>query len=173
MAPPPVTGRQIQRAIIAHRYRRNFCIPNYTPRGWFECDVFELTGARSFREYEIKISRADWKADALKTRSVGPWAAREEVTKHLLLERADVRGPSQFWYACPTGLLRTDELPAWAGLIYFDGCHPTQVKPAPRLHRQVVSTAVRTHAMSVLYWRFHTLWLRRVNVGGSSEMSSS
>jgi len=58
-----ITARDIQRALILPRYRQSTVMPNYTPRGWWECDVFELTKAEMFVEYEIKLSRADFRAD--------------------------------------------------------------------------------------------------------------
>lgn len=47
---------------------RSFVIPNYTPSGWFESDIFELTKSGYFREYEIKMSLSDFRADAVKAR---------------------------------------------------------------------------------------------------------
>lgn len=57
---------QIIQRIMAERYRRSTVCPRYTPTRWWECDVFELTEAGFFREYEVKISRGDFAADRLK-----------------------------------------------------------------------------------------------------------
>ncbi len=43
---------QIIQRIMAERYRRSTVCPRYTPTRWWECDVFELTEAGFFREYE-------------------------------------------------------------------------------------------------------------------------
>lgn len=160
-----MTARQIQRVMIGHRYRRNVCLPNYTPRSWMECDVFELTRAGSFREYEIKVSRADFRQDASKSIMDGRWRFGQprpsDVTKHQLLEKGDPRGPSQFWFVCPKELLKVEDIPRWAGLIWFDGSWPRQVRPAPRLHREPASKAVRQHAMSICYWRYLSMFVAR------------
>ena len=52
----PITAREIITHLLRKRYRRNFAIPNYSPDGWWECDVFELTPAGTFREYEVKVT---------------------------------------------------------------------------------------------------------------------
>jgi hypothetical protein len=59
-----MNAREIQQRLIVERYRRGICVPNYTPKDWWECDVFELTPAGYFREYEIKMTVADFRADA-------------------------------------------------------------------------------------------------------------
>lgn len=122
-----MTAKDIQRRLIFDLYKRSFVIPNYTPKGWWECDLFELTEAAFFREYEIKISRADFKSDASKSQTRAHWrtnlyanAAELETTdtKHSLLAERSVRGPSNFSFVVPDGLIEPSELPEWAGLIY-------------------------------------------------------
>ena len=58
-----MTARDIQRRLLFDLYRTSTVIPNYTPRRWWECDVWEITKAGYFREYEIKVSRADLLGD--------------------------------------------------------------------------------------------------------------
>lgn len=147
-------------------YRRHFVLPNYTPAGWYECDVFEITKAGYFREYEVKLTRADFKADAEKRHN--GWRAAL-TTKHEAM--GDPRGPSQFWFVTPKGLVTLDDVPAWAGLIilidrgtdrpWHNRFGPLQVKAAPKLHRQKVGDDVRAHARGVTYWRYLNTLLHR------------
>lgn len=46
-----------------------------------------------------------------------------------------IKIPHRFYYACPDGLLRPDEVPAYAGLIHIRGAAAYEVKKAPFLHK--------------------------------------
>lgn len=166
-------------AILRDRFRRSTCIPRYTPNKWWECDVFEITKAGYFREYEVKLSRSDFLADAKKfqedvgyDRIDGKYqrVIKEHRVKHDLLSKGDERGPVQFWYVVPLGLVRIDEVPSWAGLIEltdrgasYSTSHwrfsENQTKEAPRLHKKKIEQNVRDHAFSVCYYRMHNLML--------------
>ncbi len=163
-----LTERNIQGRLFMERYRRGMILPNFTPPQWFECDVFELTDAGYFREYEVKITRSDFKADAKKTHGLS-WrdaqAGKTALTKHHRLAMADVRGPAQFWYVTPVGLLTPEELPPWAGLIEISaaitefsrfiqmGEH--EMKKAPRLHGEKASDKIRAQLLTSCYYRLH------------------
>jgi hypothetical protein len=168
-----MTARDIQRRMLVERYRVNFAMPNYTPRGWWECDVFEITKAGYFVEYEIKLSRSDFKADALKQKE--EWVPRNGwgfdrrpgQKKHELIPQGLPVGPSRFWFVTPQGLLDPKEVPPWAGLIE---CHMTNHSPpfavrdamvikAPTLHRHKLDPTVRQHANGICYYRMHSLFL--------------
>ena len=121
-----MTAAEIGTALIRDRWRRNFCLPTYTPIGWWECDIFEVTAAGVFREYEIKLSRADFFADRRKEQP-GKYLGRDPETrqplrgpagvKHDLLARGYPRGPQRFWFVAPEGILAVADMPLWAGLI--------------------------------------------------------
>ena len=155
-----MTARQVATAWMQLRQRwlRNTCMRNFTPPGWFECDIIEVTKAGMFREYEIKLTRSDFKADAAKT---GHWWRNKIGNKHeAMASNADV-GPSQFWFITPVGLLKPEDRElAWAGFIEFEeyrgrACRFREVKVAPRLHRKKrpeLLTAI--HRAS--YYRLHT-----------------
>jgi hypothetical protein len=159
-----MTAKEIQFTLMQDRWRTGFCLPNYTPARWWECDVFEVTKAGYFREYEIKISRSDFKADASKaTRRWSPYDGknwtREEIKKHEQIRQP--HGPVQFWYVAPEGLLRPEEIPEWAGLITVKAVSwrstlvENESRPAPRLHRQKIDQKVWEHARGVCYYRLH------------------
>lgn len=170
-----LTVRDIQRGLIVQRYRRSFIIPNYTPRDWWECDLFEITKAGFFREYEIKMSRSDFKADAKKKSRNWQWDEASnrgvitEANKHDELKASSKSGPKQFYFVTPAGLVAPSELPTWAGLIEihertghrvpFNVTENVVVK-APQLHRHALDPKVKAHAESICYWRFHNVFLR-------------
>lgn len=155
----------IQNELWAHLRdkQHELVVPNYTPKQWWECDVFSLTKAGMMVEHEIKLTVGDFKADAKKERerkeSTGPaWHEYKMVQekKHDRLALADPHGPTRFFYVVPNELLKPEDVPVWAGLIYFRSPRRTfeTVKKAPKLHTQPVPEAVSKHALGVLYWRY-------------------
>lgn len=148
-------------------------LPNYTPRNWFECDVFGVTKAGYFHEFEIKRTLSDFRADAHKAcrhlqRVNGRWTHVESPqTKHEKLACRSADGPCQFWYVLPAGLVPECDVPEWAGLREFNpkiqqaycGAIKT-VRKAPSLHRQKIDAKIVEHARGVCYWRF---WTERRN----------
>ncbi len=73
-----------------------------------ESDFVTVTRAGYLHEYEIKLTRSDYKRDRKKLRH-----------KHLSGEM-DLRWtgkPAQFWFVTPPELIDLDELPEYAGLI--------------------------------------------------------
>ncbi len=176
-----MTETDLQRVVIFPRHRRAFVLPNYTPRRWWECDVFEVTAAGYFREYEVKLTLGDFKADRKKWRE--RWQ-RPAEQKHERLAHGDSRGPTRFWFVTPRGLLfleagprRNPEavLPAWAGLIEVEDLgeehswwwrryQAKEVRVAPRLHKEKFGDGRLAHAKSVVYYRFYDLfWGTREN----------
>lgn len=172
-----MTARDIQRRLVANSYRHNFALCNYTPRGWFECDVFEVTKAGYMVEYEIKLSRSDFAADAKKakerweinhTSGRAAWEKKVEPTKWEQLAANQQAGPSRFWFVIPCGVdIRDAEVPEWAGFIKAEmpgeSWRRIQMhvqRPAPLLHRVKVAPSILEHAQSVCYWRMHKLFLK-------------
>jgi len=147
-------------------------IPNYTPDRWFECDVFAVTKSGYAREFEIKMTVSDFRADAKKRhRSRWDWEAREVKAgrkKHDMLDQHAPEGPTQFWYVTPPALLTLNAIPAWAGLIEahkhprFGRVHLREVKAAPRVHSEKVPEKIMAHARSVFYYRYWDELIRGV-----------
>jgi hypothetical protein len=80
-------------------------IPN-TSLWFWESDLIAVTGSDFCHEYEIKISRADFRADANKK------------NKHRILKSA-TGGPNYFWYVCMPGIIDEADVPKYAGLIHL------------------------------------------------------
>ncbi len=181
-----MTAKDIQRKLIHERYNRGIICPNYTPKGWFECDVMHVTDAGYFNEYEIKLSRQDFAADRLK-RDVSVeytdhgWKRNAGPTKHQRLAMGDPAGPRRFYFVVPQGMLKLSEIPEWAGLLEavpngsgrLNRVVFSEAKGAPVLKGAKVSQSVRQHLMATFYWRFYKQYLtgRRVDldepVGGA------
>jgi hypothetical protein len=94
----------------------------------WESDYLAITRSDIVYECEIKISRQDFLNDSKKK------------NKHLIIE-GNVNGilydydrPNYFYYAVPDGLIKVDEVPDYAGLIYANPGYINVVKPAPKQH---------------------------------------
>lgn len=83
--------------------------------GRWEADILELTKAGYLYEYEVKISRRDFKIDANKAEY---WRGTNEIRskKYDVLRRGE--RVHYFSYIVPEGLISPEEVPEWAGLIY-------------------------------------------------------
>lgn len=155
-------------SIMRDLYRRSMVLPRYTPADWWECDVFELTGSGYFREYEVKLTLVDFERDALKTRRYyyphGSGRPTEEANKHQLLAGGDVRGPVEYWFVAPVGLIPPDRIPPFAGLMELHdrgNYRPSYkwttvvVKRAPRLHQTKAHAKSAEWLVKNCYYRYH------------------
>jgi len=122
----PLTERDIQRGLMW-----KFCgsqdvrMVNYTPGRWWECDLIRVTPAGYWYEYEVKLTKSDFKRDAEKYSCVriqtpGGWwrYSNQQEYKHDLLTANDPRGPKQFWFAFPAELIPMEQVPEWAGVVW-------------------------------------------------------
>ncbi len=134
-----MTEREIQYRLWYYRAcisTNLFMVPNAFIWHW-EADLLYVTPSGFATEWEIKLSRSDFKADFKKTykhlilnegkRPSGEPAWDSNKIKH------DI-GPKYFYYACPEGLIKAEEVPEYAGLfyIYETGASATLIKQAPR-----------------------------------------
>jgi hypothetical protein len=155
--------RQVQDAVYVHCAIKNheIIVPNSCVFGW-EADVITVNKTGFISEYEIKVSRSDFKADAKKERArilVDPndttWFGKTITHKR----------PNYFYYAVPEGLITPEEVPDYAGLLYvhkhvkryalYYGT-VTEVKAAKRIHRDKIEDEQRrqlARALTVRYWR--------------------
>lgn len=114
----------------AYMKKARYIVTNVHVFGW-ETDFFVLNRKGYAYDLEIKITRADFFADCKKER-------RCTVLETGMYNGKEQERPNRFFYVVPAGLVRPDEVPAWAGLIYI-GSEGQQlaktVKNAPLLHR--------------------------------------
>lgn len=111
--------------ILNGRYLSNpkYLINNLYVFGW-ESDYLAMTKTGYWYEIEIKISKADFKADFKKTE------------KHEMLSSRIGRMPNCFSYCAPEGVLSREDIPEYAGFIEVDdNGHMWVRKTPPTLHR--------------------------------------
>ena len=114
-------------------------VPNIKSIFAWECDLLSITQAGLLHEWEIKLSKSDFKRDKVK------------VAKHKRLASRKGWIPSYFWYV--TYKLDGLDIPDYAGWIEFANSEFIVRKNAPRLHDRKASLGV--------YKRISTsLWLR-------------
>lgn len=88
-----------------------------------EVDVLSILKSGYVVEYEVKISRSDFKADAKKAK----WKYFDN--------RIETGIPNYFIYACPEGLIKEDEIQDYAGLVYVYEHRVEVIKKPKILHR--------------------------------------
>lgn len=149
--------------------RQNKVFPNVFFDG-FEADILELTKSGYASEYEVKISRADFKNDSLKERN---WYKGREVdlNKYIILKNGN--RVNYFYYVVPKGLITVNEIPEFAGLIYVEeyeykcfsmekGNHVVMrmrsnvIKSAPKLCKDKFPVDRLFKCLESTYYRFHT-----------------
>lgn len=128
-----MTEFELQLIIIhdARQLSNNLVVPNIEG-GFGEMDVLKVSRAGYTTEYEIKISRADFKKD------------REKFHKHdayqAVFEKCSQpkKGiPNYFVYVMPENLnLLSIDVPDYAGLYIVNNGYLSLVKPPPRIHKQ-------------------------------------
>lgn len=117
-------------------------IPNAFIYMW-ECDYWTMTDGGETREFEIKISRADYFNDAKKD-------------KHKATD-----GANYFYYVCPKDLIKKEEVDKRYGLIYVweNGNFIQIVKNPRRLHDNGFDRWKML--ANKMYWRFRTIWRQK------------
>lgn len=178
----PLTATEIIAQLVRERWLAAFCLPTYAPKGWWECDVFEVTKAGYWHEFEVKLSRADFLADARKKqRDRWKYVGGEKVdlpgpVKHELLAAKSTKGPSRFTFVVPAGLIPLADVPEWAGLFEAERVGSARVaircvKTAPRLHTEKFGDGRLRDAEGTSYYRFHraTVAYATSEVGGDGE----
>lgn len=91
----------------------------------WEYDVLAITRSGMIEEYEVKISRSDFKADKKK--------GKIQLYENFGMESRCV--PNYFAYVCPDGLISVEEVPSFAGLFYYKEGTITCIKSGRKLHK--------------------------------------
>lgn len=97
---------------------------NIDPLYRWEMDVMSISRSGSLYEFEVKISRSDFKADFKK--------GKMEV--YFGLQRSEKWCPNYFSYVCPEYLIALNDIPSAAGLYYFKEGEITCIRKARKLH---------------------------------------
>jgi hypothetical protein len=117
---------------LAHAFHNyQYKLYNTYVFGW-ESDFFAISRSGYSIEVEIKISRGDFKNDFKKTHF-------NNIPKHdFIADITKVNKPNKLYFACPDGLIKSDEIPIKYGLIYVkDNCAKV-IKEAKYLHKEKI-----------------------------------
>ncbi|ATI17470.1 hypothetical protein AP1_0043 [Aeromonas phage AP1] len=163
-------------------------VPNCFYTHDLEADLlaFRKSGFRD--EFEIKISRADFKNDVKKMVKIWPErdngrrykADLEEMTKYEALEKG--RLLNYFWYIVPHGLITPEEIPTFAGLMYIETVNRHNqkyqfrvIKDAKRLHGNKSSQEDYDKSLRKLgyrYWNLVEKNIKNKHDGKQNEIDS-
>lgn len=127
--------------------------PFQLPRSFiyeWESDYWAMTKDGVTREYEIKISRSDFRKDAKKD-------------KH----KDSTKGANFFYYVCPDDVIKPEEVDKKYGLIYVDKSGFTRVvKRGLKLHKNLF-TDWKPLCIKI-YWKWLKLWREKYMKGDIS-----
>jgi len=158
-----MTEKQIQDEIWSRLPFRNFTISNFSPNNWWECDLCTISKSGYLTEYEIKMSKADFRSD-FKKKCMG-WGftgirggINGKYKHELLSERNCV--PKHFYFVIPEEIEESLDIPEYAGLITFGDrgnyIHLNTKKLAPKLSKSKACEGTITRmqcSLSDKYWR--------------------
>ena len=150
--------RSFQMALYwKYRSQFTFAAPNYTPRKWWECDMWALLRSGYTIEYEIKMSMSDLHADKNKQQSFyEPHYCT--MRKHDMLSEGHQYAPNRFMFVVPESIAEKakNAIPDWAELlVHHDRFRITKAKPAPLIHKNKEHQQTLEHCMTCLtnrYW---------------------
>jgi hypothetical protein len=143
-------------------------LSNYQGQGMQDADVFGINNNGYVYEYEVKVSRSDFKAEfrhkEYKHNNLKNRDCIKVYDKWIKGKRTDdkyslIHIPNRYYFACSEGLIKLDEIPEYAGLIYIKDGEITEIKNAPLLHRN--------KANDIIYKRVATILSQRVIFGES------
>lgn len=123
-----ITARSVQIGLYGHLYHRGwrYFLPNVKFFGW-ESDYLGFSPTGQIHEFEIKLTRADFKADMSKVKHA---ALRNGRFHHS-------RIPNYFTFVLPPGVGRRYEVPDYAGVLEWSetkgGILLQQIRPAKEL----------------------------------------
>jgi len=105
--------------------------------GLAECDTLSISNSEYIYEYEIKISKADFKKDFIKEKhsyiKSGNYVV--ENKKGIWYNTANY-----FYFVVPENLISVEDIPEYAGLMYSIGNTFVTIKKAPLLHKTKATT---------------------------------
>jgi len=90
----------------------------------WEMDMFSMSSSGYAWEYEVKVTRSDFKAELRKSKKWDHYEKKMDGT------------PNYFCYVVPSNLISVEDIPDYAGLYYFtDSDKIAEVKKPKLLHK--------------------------------------
>lgn len=127
-----MTETDVQKQIEAARQGNHF-FRNIYWNGTWEADLIEVNSMDFITEFEVKVSKQDFKMDLLH---------KEEKHNHFRTLHDLSMLPNYFNYVCPEGMIKEEEVPEYAGLMYVVKRNLQKtiwtIKKAPVLHNDKV-----------------------------------
>lgn len=119
------TTKEIQQAICkAEIQKGNLVAENFNYFFTGELDVISVSKSGYVSEYEVKVSRSDFKADAKKSK----WQYFDSLITKLI--------PNYFTYVCPIGLIQETDIKPYMGLIWFEDDTLVIIRKPKRIHNE-------------------------------------
>jgi len=172
--PELATVPYVQYRLSTYHYSRYDLMATNAFIGQLECDFLGVRKSGFVDEFEIKMSRSDFKADFKKTCSVkvddsDPWWKTEDVAKHELLQLGKLT-PNHFYFVVKKGVATLEDIPEKYGLIEFDDSGSIRtVREASRLHSGKISDTQRLKLAMKLHYRWWDLFRQDMR---TKELSS-
>ena len=163
--------QQLQEALWYKLSGSMLLVPNFRAQDWFEADLWAVTKNKMVWEFEIKVTRSDFRKDASKSPGsiFAPGSRTRRSTldsKYDRLASGDWHGPNNFVYVAPVGVIPKEEVPIWAGLWEFEGGRFNRVLKAQRLHKVLLPESELDRARTCIYYRY---WSDRLKYGRRPE----
>ncbi len=162
-----MTEAQIQRTLHRHFRKSLAIVPNVFLFGE-ESDILRVMKNGWVIEYEIKLSKSDFRSDLRKKGRHKYMAERiiEPVSywykgnnTHRTPKSPELAKswtiPNRFAFVCPEELLSSEDMPEYAGLYHIRGGMVITIKRPPLLHREKINNGSLKRLVSVLS---HRLW---------------
>lgn len=145
------TERKIQQCLFnwVTKYNHQLFAPNIYYFN-YETDFLSLDSKYYLHDFEIKISRSDFKADLSKPRHSLFAKLYSKVSKPGRRKHIGYNAPNCFWYVCPANLIKKSEVPPYAGLIYVYKTGGIKViKKRRYLHKYIIDKCLISQKISV------------------------
>lgn len=138
-----ITSKDIESSLVMSLYLKGHSpiSTHASISGMQECDVLSISKADFIYEYEVKVSRSDFKADFKKPKHM-------LINEGKYIKESNKKGIKQVWYLVPNyfyfvvpeNLISIEEVPIYAGLIYVnERMIFNTVKKAPIIHKTKAS----------------------------------
>jgi hypothetical protein len=90
-----------------------------------EMDIMSISKSGLIYEFEVKVSKSDFKADSLKRK----WG-------YYLKYGFEKLTPNYFSYVCAKSMLSLVEIPEFAGLYYYEDGELIEIRKPKRIHKE-------------------------------------
>ena len=160
---------EILRALI-YKVRKSgheIVIPNFYFGKW-EMDLFRLLNTGYLSEYEVKTSRADFRKDFKKQThdikyNINNPSGKRFVKENFQNKHEQIRAgnypANKFFFVVPAGMVKPDEVPDYAGLIYYIsdewGGRFETIKPGKFIHKNKPEIDLEQICKSLCYREFN------------------